>query len=176
VTLPRPAPPSVRLVIVVGAEPPGEWPAGQGPTQPIEHAPVVEVARPGRAGGEHRSVARAGTPSWAYGPSGAGHCADSVDLRGRNQKYLLKKSTSILGDRRYLESHVARIAGYVRLRPHMQGNSHPATWPPPHRHTWAASIGPGLGSVLVSFIPVRRRSPVVTQIVFGQFADGGGRR
>ena len=33
-----------------------------------------------------------------------------------------------------------------------------------------------LGSVLVSFIPVRGRSPAVTRIVFAQAADGGGRR
>jgi hypothetical protein len=33
----------------------------------------------------------------------------------------------------------------------------------------------GLGSVLVSFTPVRDRSPVVTRIVFAQFANSGGR-
>jgi hypothetical protein len=40
--------------------------------------------------------------------------------------------------------------------------------------TWAA--GPGLGSVLGSFIHVRGRSPVVTRIVFARLADRGGRR
>ena len=44
------------------------------------------------------------------------------------------------------------------------------------RHTWAAGLGPGLGSVLVSFIPVRGRSLMFGLIVFAQFADGGGRR
>ena len=42
------------------------------------------------------------------------------------------------------------------------------------RRTWAAGLG--LGSVLVSFIPVRHRSPVATRIVFAQFAYGGERR
>jgi hypothetical protein len=40
----------------------------------------------------------------------------------------------------------------------------------------AAGLGPGLGSVLGSFIHVRGRSPVVTRIVFARLADGGGRR
>ena len=44
------------------------------------------------------------------------------------------------------------------------------------RHTRAASSGPGLGSVLGSFIHVRGRSPVVTRIVFARLADAGGRR
>ena len=44
------------------------------------------------------------------------------------------------------------------------------------RHTWGAGFGPGLGSVLGSFTPVRHRSPMFTQIVFAQLADGGGRR
>ena len=68
--------------------------------------------------------------------------------------------------------HVARIAAYVRLRPRMQRYSRPATRLP---HLSPGS-GPGLGSVLVSFIPVRGRSPVDTRIVFAQFADCGGRR
>jgi hypothetical protein len=40
----------------------------------------------------------------------------------------------------------------------------------------AAGLGPGLGSVLGSFIHVRDCSPVVTRIVFARLADGGGRR
>jgi hypothetical protein len=44
------------------------------------------------------------------------------------------------------------------------------------RHTLAAGLARGLGSVLGSFIHVRGRSPVVTVIVFGRLADGGGRR
>ena len=34
----------------------------------------------------------------------------------------------------------------------------------------------GLGSVLVSFAPVRHRSPAVTRIVFAQATDDGGRQ
>jgi hypothetical protein len=36
------------------------------------------------------------------------------------------------------------------------------------------SIRPRLVSVLVSFTPVRHRSPAATRIVFAQFTDGGG--
>jgi len=66
--------------------------------------------------------------------------------------------------------HVGRIVAYVRLRPLMRRYSVQRLG----RHTWAA--GPGLGSVLGSFIHVRGRSPVVTRIVFARLADGGGRR
>jgi hypothetical protein len=58
--------------------------------------------------------------------------------------------------------HVGRIVAYVRLRPRMQRRYSVQRL---GRHTWAAGLGPGLGSVLVSFIPVRRRSPVATRIV-----------
>src|SRR5436189_3239708 len=66
--------------------------------------------------------------------------------------------------------HVARIAAYVGLRLRMQRYSVQRFG----RHAWAA--GPGLGSVLVSLIPVRHRSPMFTRIMFAHFADGGGRR
>jgi hypothetical protein len=36
------------------------------------------------------------------------------------------------------------------------------------------SVRPRLVSVLVSFTPVRHRSPAATRIVFAQFTDGGG--
>src|SRR5215467_14347272 len=44
---------------------------------------------------------------------------------------------------------VGRIVGYVRLRPRMQRGSVRRLG----RHTWAAGLGRGLGSVLGSFIP-----------------------
>jgi hypothetical protein len=40
----------------------------------------------------------------------------------------------------------------------------------PHKGAWASV------SVSVSFTPVRDRSPTFTQMMFVQFADGGGRR
>jgi hypothetical protein len=43
VTLPRPAPPSVRLVILADAESPGEWPAGQG-RRSRSHATACKAA------------------------------------------------------------------------------------------------------------------------------------
>ena len=54
VILPRPAPPSVRLVILVGAESPGEWPAGSGrgrgrsapPTPPDMRARIRRFVKP----------------------------------------------------------------------------------------------------------------------------------
>ena len=67
--------------------------------------------------------------------------------------------------------HVGRIIAFVRLRPGMQRSVQRLG-----RHTWAAGLGPGAGSVLGSFTPVRHRSPVVTRIVFARLADGGGRR
>ena len=66
--------------------------------------------------------------------------------------------------------HVARIAAYVGLRLRMQRYSVQRFG----RHAWAA--GPGLGSVLVSLIPVRHRSPAVSLSVIAQTADGGGRQ
>jgi hypothetical protein len=52
-----------------------------------------------------------------------------------------------------------------------------STGPRPAQSQAAPSPRPSqpMGSVLVSFTPVRRRSLVVTPIVFAQAMDGGGR-
>jgi hypothetical protein len=46
----------------------------------------------------------------------------------------------------------------------------------PLRHEPVACSSTTVVSVLVSFIPVRGRSPVATRILFAQLADSGGRR
>jgi hypothetical protein len=55
--------------------------------------------------------------------------------------------------------HVGRIVACVRLRPHAA-----LLRPAARRHTWAAGVGPCMGSVLGSFTPVRHRSPASTPI------------
>ena len=159
----------------VGAKPPARHRPGRAQASHCRAATPPKVSpagtRPGRVKaatasrdhfGTHGAIPVARTPP----ARPAGIRSELENLRVRRLRDRLSKRLQIFGASRDRMQHES---------PPRPVTTAPATIKPIYRRDWRGSSKPRLVSVLVSFTPVRHRSPVVALVVFAQATDAGGR-